>query len=150
MYNKPREAKRLFFDVIPRHVDDYLAFLERFPGQDAKTQARQPGLAHPRRQPAGARARRRQRPGAATTISFAMLLNLVAVANSEDPAVLWGFIRRYAPGVSPETHPRLDRARRPRGALFPRLRAAGQGLSAAPTDVERAALAELAEALQRP
>jgi lysyl-tRNA synthetase class 1 len=43
-----------------------------------------------------------------TTISFSMLLNLVAVANSEDPAVLWGFILRYAPGVSPETHPRLD------------------------------------------
>ena len=38
----------------------------------------------------------------AATISFGMLLNLVAVANSEDPGVLWGFIRRYAPGVSPE------------------------------------------------
>jgi lysyl-tRNA synthetase class 1 len=38
-----------------------------------------------------------------------MLLNLVAVANAEDPAVLWGFIRRYAPGVSPQTHPRLDK-----------------------------------------
>jgi lysyl-tRNA synthetase class 1 len=38
-----------------------------------------------------------------------MLLNLAAVANSEEPSVLWGFIRRYAPGVSPETHPRLDR-----------------------------------------
>jgi lysyl-tRNA synthetase class 1 len=37
-----------------------------------------------------------------------MLLNLVAVANSEEPGVLWGFIRRYAPGASPETHPRLD------------------------------------------
>jgi lysyl-tRNA synthetase class 1 len=38
-----------------------------------------------------------------------MLLNLAAVANSEDRAVLWGFLRRYAPGVSPQTHPRLDR-----------------------------------------
>jgi lysyl-tRNA synthetase class 1 len=38
-----------------------------------------------------------------------MLLNLVAVANSEEPGVLWGFIRRYAPDVSPQTHPRLDR-----------------------------------------
>ena len=43
-----------------------------------------------------------------TSVTFAMLLNLAAVANSEDPAVLWGFLRRYAPGVSPETHPRLD------------------------------------------
>jgi lysyl-tRNA synthetase class 1 len=37
------------------------------------------------------------------------LLNLAAVANSDNPAVLWGFLRRYAPSVSPETHPRLDR-----------------------------------------
>src|SRR5712692_10021996 len=36
MYNKPREAKRLFFDVIPRHVDEYLSFLDRFPKQEAK------------------------------------------------------------------------------------------------------------------
>src|SRR6185312_7114623 len=43
-----------------------------------------------------------------TPVSFAMLLNLAAVANSEDPAVLWGFLRRYAPEASPETHPRLD------------------------------------------
>jgi lysyl-tRNA synthetase class 1 len=38
-----------------------------------------------------------------------MLLNLAAVANSEDPAVLWGFLRRYAPSASRETHPRLDK-----------------------------------------
>jgi lysyl-tRNA synthetase class 1 len=38
-----------------------------------------------------------------------MLLNLAAVANSEDPAVLWGFLRRYAPEASPEQYPRLDR-----------------------------------------
>src|SRR3954469_13515393 len=36
MYNKPREAKRLFFDVIPRHVDEYIGFLDRYAGQDAK------------------------------------------------------------------------------------------------------------------
>ncbi len=47
--------------------------------------------------------------GEGGALPFAMLLNLVAVANTEDPAVLWGFIRRYAPEASPETHPRLDR-----------------------------------------
>ncbi|MGH6831199.1 MAG: lysine--tRNA ligase, partial [Methylocella sp.] len=44
-----------------------------------------------------------------TTITFCMLLNLAAVANSEDPQVLWGFLCRYAPDVSAATHPRLDR-----------------------------------------
>ena len=38
-----------------------------------------------------------------------MLLNLAAVANSDNPAVLWGFLRRYAPSATPENHPRLDR-----------------------------------------
>jgi lysyl-tRNA synthetase, class I len=36
------------------------------------------------------------------------LLNLAAVSNDENPLVLWGFLRRYCPSASPETHPRLD------------------------------------------
>jgi lysyl-tRNA synthetase class 1 len=110
MFNKPREAKRLYFDVIPRHVDDYLTFLEKYPNQDARLRLGNPVWhLHGGRPPepelvssGGA-----NQPG--TQISFSMLLNLTAVANSEDPAVMWGFIRRYAPGVSPQTHPRLDR-----------------------------------------
>ncbi|MGL4324315.1 MAG: lysine--tRNA ligase, partial [Beijerinckiaceae bacterium] len=42
-----------------------------------------------------------------TQVSFSMLLNLAAVANSENPDVLWSFLQRYAPGVSAENHPRL-------------------------------------------
>ena len=38
-----------------------------------------------------------------------MLLNLAAVANAADPSILWGFLRRYAPNISPQTHPRLDK-----------------------------------------
>ena len=108
MYNKPREAKRLYFDVIPRQVDDYLTFLEKYPAQDAKARLMNPvwHLHAGEPPPPELRSGSANQPG--TTISFSMLLNLVAVANSEDPAVLWGFIRRYAPGVSPETHPRLD------------------------------------------
>jgi lysyl-tRNA synthetase class 1 len=41
-------------------------------------------------------------------ISFALLLNLAAVANAHDKSALWGFILRYAPHLKPETHPRLD------------------------------------------
>jgi lysyl-tRNA synthetase class 1 len=110
MYNKPREAKRLYFDVIPRHVDDYLTFLEKFPGQDSKTRLANPVWhLHAGRPPEPELVSSGGGTQPGTTISFSMLLNLAAVANSEDPAVLWGFIRRYAPGVSPESHPRLDR-----------------------------------------
>ena len=109
MFNKPREAKRLYFDVIPRQVDDYLTFLEKYPAQDAKARLMNPVWhLHAGEPPAPelVSSDGGNQPGA--TISFSMLLNLVAVANTEDPSVLWGFIRRYAPGVSPQTHPRLD------------------------------------------
>ena len=47
-------------------------------------------------------------PAARMPISFALLLNLVGVASTDDKDLLWGFVRRYAPGASPETHPELD------------------------------------------
>lgn len=103
MYNKPREAKRLYFDVIPRHVDDYLTFLEKYPSQDWKLRLGNPVWHIHAGSPPEAET------VAGASLSFSMLLNLVAVANAEDKAVLWGFIRRYAPSVSPQTHPGLDR-----------------------------------------
>ena len=45
----------------------------------------------------------------ADAISFALLLNLVAVASTDDKAFLWGFVRRYHPEAAPETHPELDK-----------------------------------------
>ena len=107
MYQKPTAAKRLYFDVIPRTVDDYLTFLDAYPRQEAKERLGNPvwhihtGAPPPPEILRGA-------GNQSTAITFGMLLNLAAVANSEDPQVLWGFLRRYAPDVSPATHPRLD------------------------------------------
>jgi lysyl-tRNA synthetase class 1 len=111
MYQKPTAAKRLYFDVIPRTVDEYLSFLEAYSRQDPKEQLGNPVWhihagnppAPEMLQTAGTEA------GHGTTISFAMLLNLATVANSEEPQVLWGFLQRYAPSVTPQTHPRLDK-----------------------------------------
>ncbi|HEX3497308.1 MAG TPA: lysine--tRNA ligase [Methylocella sp.] len=108
MYQKPTAAKRLAFDAIPRAVDDYLSLLDAYPRQAAKERLGNPvwhihsGAPPP---PEVLRGTGNQ----ATAITFGMLLNLAAVANSEDPQVLWGFLRRYAPDVSAATHPRLDR-----------------------------------------
>lgn len=106
MYQRPKEAKKLHFDVIPRNVDDYLSFLEAAPRQDDQSLVGNPVWHLHSGEP--------PHPEVLTTaagssaVSFAMLLNLATVANSEDPEVLWGFLRRYAPNVSPATHPRLD------------------------------------------
>ncbi len=147
MYNKPREAKRLFFDVIPRQVDDYLTFLDKYQTQDAKARpmnpvwhlhAGEPPL--PEVLPTGSGNQ------SGTTVSFSMLLNLVAVANSEDPAVLWGFLRRYAPGVSPETHPRLNSLVSGAGRYF-RDFVRPQKTYRLPDEVEAGALQKLSEVL---
>ena len=107
MYQKPTAAKRLYFDVIPRTVDDYLTFLEAYPRQDVKEQLGNPVWHIHAGNPPTPELLRHE--GRGTAISFGMLLNLAAVANSEDPQVLWGFLRRYAPDVTPQTHPQLDK-----------------------------------------
>ncbi|HXW19024.1 MAG TPA: lysine--tRNA ligase, partial [Roseiarcus sp.] len=81
-----------------------------------------------------------------TTVSFGMLLNLAAVANSDNPNVLWGFLKRYAPSVSPETHPRLDRLVHYAVAYF-RDFVAPKKRYRRPDATERAALEELSAKL---
>ncbi len=141
MYNKPREAKRLHFDVIPRHVDDYLSFLDKFEAQEPKLKLGNPAWhLHAGAPPAP------ERLPDGGSVSFGMLLNLVAVANSEDPAVLWGFIRRYAPGASPDTHPGLDRLVRLAVAYYRDFVRPAKTYRPA-SEAEAAALADLSETL---
>ncbi|SDG68118.1 lysine--tRNA ligase [Roseospirillum parvum] len=99
MYQKPKAAKRLYFDVIPRTVDDYLAHLAAFPGQDEAERLNNPTWhIHDGAPPA-------ERAG----LSFSLLLNLVNVCHTEDPAVLWRYIAAYDPEANPETDPLLAR-----------------------------------------
>ena len=98
MFQQPRRAKRLFFDVIPRAVDDYLGLLEKFPAEEPAKQLDNPVWHIHDGKP----------PAQPIPITFGMLLNLAGVANTEDKNVLWGFITRYAPGASPQTSPFLD------------------------------------------
>jgi lysyl-tRNA synthetase, class I len=107
MFQKPTAAKRLYFDVIPRTVDDYLGFLEAYPRQEWKERLGNPVWHIHAGAPPEPELLTHDGHGHAT-VSFAMLLNLVAVSNAENSAVLWGFLRRYYPAASPETHPRLD------------------------------------------
>ncbi len=109
MFQKPTAAKRLSFDVIPRAVDDYLSFLDAYPRQDWKQRLGNPVWHIHAGDPPPAEVLVHTGESKGAAISFAMLLNLAAVANAEDPSVLWGFLQRYAPAVSPQSHPRLDR-----------------------------------------
>ena len=75
-------------------------------------------------------------------VTFGLLLNLVSAANAEDVGVLWGFISRYVPGATPETHPDLDRLAGYAVRYF-NDRVKPTKTFRAPTDKERAALADL-------
>jgi lysyl-tRNA synthetase, class I len=136
MYQKPRTAKKLFFDVIPKTVDDYLAHLESYGSQDPLQRLNNPvwhihtGVP-PKRQ---------------TFLNYSLLLNLVTVCHSDDKRVLWHFISRYKADARPETAPILDRLldyaiRYYRDFVKPTQR------HRAPTDDEKQALADLAAEL---
>jgi lysyl-tRNA synthetase, class I len=138
MYREPRQAKRLYFDVIPRHVDEYQQLLESYDRQDDKQQLANAvwhiHSGHP--------------PRSDMPVSFALLLNLVSASNAQNADTLWGFIGRYRPGVTPQSHPKLSEHVEHAIHFFhdfvlpeKRFRIAG--------DTERAALMDLREALSQ-
>ncbi|MGC6534488.1 MAG: lysine--tRNA ligase [Parvibaculales bacterium] len=99
MFQAPRKAKRLYFDVIPKAVDEYITFVDKYAAMDEAQKLTNP--AHHIHNGAV--------PDSASPVSFALLLNLVSASNATDKQTLWGFIQNYAPGTTADTHPLLDR-----------------------------------------
>uniref|UniRef100_UPI0023A8871C lysine--tRNA ligase n=1 Tax=Thioclava electrotropha TaxID=1549850 RepID=UPI0023A8871C len=137
MYLKPKTAKRMHFDVIPKAVDEYHQQLRAYPDQPIEQQVNNPVWHIHGGNP----------PESRMVVPFAMLLNLASVAGATEKEGLWGFIKRYAPEASPEGNPDLDQAAGFALKYFedfvkPTL------VFRAPDASERAALEDLAEALK--
>ncbi|CAO3417603.1 lysine--tRNA ligase [Azospirillum doebereinerae] len=98
MFQKPKSAKRLYFDVIPRAVDEYLAFVDKVHGEEPARKLENPAWHIHNGKP----------PAVRSDVSFNLLLNLAGAANAETKETMWGFIRRYAPDATPENSPFLD------------------------------------------
>src|SRR5665213_1791226 len=98
MFHRPRSAKKLYFDVIPKAVDEYFDFLGRYPAQSDEQKLGNPVWHVHTGRP----------PKIDMPVTFTMLLNLASASNTHDKNVLWGFIRRHLTNVTPETHPKLD------------------------------------------
>ena len=136
-FQKPRAAKKLYFDVIPKAVDEYLTFLEKYPEEEPKRQVENPvwhihGGTPPRE---------------TSPVSFALLLNLVSAANPETREQLWGFISRYAPEASADSHPLLDKLAGYAMAYYRDFVEPTKSYRV-PNDQERAAMEDLAKRLR--
>jgi lysyl-tRNA synthetase class 1 len=132
MYQKPKTAKRMHFDVIPRAMDEYHQQLRAYPGQDVAGQTNNPVWHIHGGTP----------PESRMVVPFSMLLNLASVSAAKDAAGLWGFIKRYAPGASAETNPDLDAAAGYAVRYFADF-VAPKRVFRLPNDQERAALVDL-------
>jgi len=99
MFQSPKSAKSLHFNVIPRATDDYLSFIEQYKTQEpAKRMDNAVWHIHSGNP-----------PESASPVSFALLLNLVGVANASTKDQLWAYFAKYLPDASPESEPVLDR-----------------------------------------
>jgi lysyl-tRNA synthetase class 1 len=99
MFQSPKSAKKLYFDVIPKATDEYLQQLDAYPKQEPVKQLDNPVWHVHSGRP----------PQYGSPVSFSLMLNLVSAANASDKAILWGFLSRYIPGATPESQPLLDR-----------------------------------------
>lgn len=100
MYQSPSKAKRLYFDVIPKNVDEYLTFVQKYHEEDDFAKR----CSNPAFHIHNASVPQIDTYG----ISFSLLLNLASVCNPKDKSVLWGFISKYAPEATPDNAPYLD------------------------------------------
>ena len=137
MYQKPKTAKRMHFDVIPKAMDEYHQQLRAYAGQDIKGQLNNP-IWH---------IHGGDVPESKMVVPYSMLLNLASVSGAEEKDQLWGFIQRYAPDTSAETNPDMDQAagfavRYYNDFVKP------TKVFRAPTDIEREALEALRDRLK--
>jgi lysyl-tRNA synthetase, class I len=141
MFQSPKSAKRLFFDVIPKATDEYLQQL------DALNRKRAEGDNGAQLDNPAWHVHRGDPPEKGSPVSFSLLLNLVSAADASTADILWAFLSRYIPGATPETEPLLAKL-------------VGYALNyyedfvkpaktfRAPTDQERAAIEDLAARLR--
>ena len=98
MYPNPKRAKKLYFEVVPKTVDDYLTNIEKFPSQQPKDQISNPVWHVHNGTP----------PQEKIVMPFSMLLNLVGSSNADNKEVLWKFINRFHKEINPRDYKILD------------------------------------------
>ncbi len=102
MFQSPKSAKRLYFDVAPKATDEYLQQLDAF-NRKAAEGSNEPQIDNP-----VWHVHRAAPPDHGSPVTFSLLLNLVSAADASTKEILWGFLSRYLPGATPQSEPLLD------------------------------------------
>mgnify|MGYP001404590373 FL=1 len=98
MYQNPKRAKKLYSEIVPKAVDEYLEFVEK-----AKTQTELQLLMNP-----VWHVHNGSVPEEKMIMSFSMLLNLVETSNADNKKLLWKFVKKYKENISEKEHPIFD------------------------------------------
>ncbi|MFL2883456.1 MAG: lysine--tRNA ligase [Pelagibacteraceae bacterium] len=98
MYPNPKRAKKLYAEVVPKTVDEYLTNIEKFHTQKNSEQILNPVWHVHNGKP----------PKEKIVMPFSMLLNLVGSSNARDKKILWKFINKFHKDIKPENYPILD------------------------------------------
>jgi len=138
IYREPKRAKSLHLGVIPRAVDDYWQFREKYAEQPIEQK-----LGNPVHHIHGGKV-----PGHKLPLTYGLLLNLVSLPGVADKETAWRFVQRYAPGTSPDSDPELDEliglaVNYARDFVAPELKRRG------PTELEKSALRNLDSELEK-
>ena len=98
MYQNPKRAKKLYKEIVPKAVDEYLDFIEKAKNQDELKMLMNP-VWH---------VHNGKIPKENSIMSFSMLLNLVETSNANSKDLLWKFVKKYKPDINEENFPIFD------------------------------------------
>ena len=99
MYQNPKRAKKLYKEIVPKAVDDYLDFIQKGKNQEELQLLMNP-VWH---------VHNSKVPKENMIMSFSMLLNLVETSNADSKNLLWKFVKKYKKDISEKDHPIFDK-----------------------------------------
>ncbi len=99
MYQNPKRAKKLYKEIVPKAVDEYLDYIVKGKEQNELQLLLNP-VWH---------VHNGNMPDEDTIMSFSMLLNLVETSNANSKQLLWKFVKKYKPNISQTNHPIFDK-----------------------------------------
>ena len=98
MYQNPQRAKKLYHEVVPKAVDEYLDCIEKYETQEGLKKISNPVWHVHSGIP----------PSEKMIMSFSMLLNLVGTSNASSKELLWKFVKKYKKNIKEKENPIFD------------------------------------------